>query len=57
MMVSPGSSSRISFWIVSSVIFPDGTITQTCRGGSSCFFNAARERAVDSTFGSYVATS
>ena len=32
-----------SFWNVSSVISPEGTIIQTCRGASSCFASA-RER-------------
>ena len=36
------------------MIFPDGTISQTCRGGSSCFASARSVFAVDSTFGSYV---
>ena len=42
---------------MSSVIFPDGTIIQTCRGASSCFASAPSVFAVDSTFGSYVFTS
>ena len=32
---------------MSSVIFPDGTIIQTCRGVSSCFASAPSVFAVD----------
>ena len=52
-IVSPGSRMPSSFWNVSSVIFPDGTISQTCRGGSSCFASARSVFAVEATFGSY----
>ena len=37
---------------MSSVTLPDGTITQTWRGGSSCFASAPSVFAVDFTFGS-----
>ena len=43
-----------SFWNVSSVIFPDGTISQTWRGASSCFASARSVFAVEPTFGSNV---
>ena len=51
-IVSPGSSTPASFWKVCSVILPEGTIIQTCRGGSSCFASAPRVLAVEATFGS-----
>src|SRR4249919_2327855 len=41
-----------TFWNESSVIFPDGTISQTWRGASSCFASARTVFAVEVTFGS-----
>ena len=46
-----------SFWNVSSVTFPDGTISQMWRGASSCFASARSVFAVEPTFGSYVFSS
>ena len=52
-IVSPGSSdAEPASGTVCSVILPDGTIIQTCRGGSSCFASAPRVLAVEATFGS-----
>ena len=55
MIVSPGSSTPSSFWNVSSVIFPDGTIIQTCaRRVELLRERAAASSRSTSTFGSYV---
>ncbi len=53
MTRSPLDSTPASAWMTSSVIFPDGTITQTTRGSGSASASASRVgTSVTAGFGS-----
>jgi hypothetical protein len=51
-IVSPGSSALSNSTNAFSVISPAGIISQTARGGSSCWASSCSDPAVDGTFGS-----
>src|SRR4029453_15246104 len=57
MIVSPGFTTSSVCCTLCSVTAPEGTISQTWRGGSGCSPSSSNVSAVESTFGSYVFTS